>query len=131
MILDVRELVRRLRAGETDRAIARELGLARKTVLKYRGLAKPQPEDDRGTPTTNWLPIPRKQPAPYGRNLTLSDLAMTRPPSRQQKTVSASRPPILAPQKDAGELRLRLTAYGQAPNAGEGQRPLPSHRPPH
>lgn len=36
MILDVRELVRRLRAGETDRAIARDLTLARKTVAKYR-----------------------------------------------------------------------------------------------
>lgn len=36
MILDVQELVRRLRAGETDRAIARDLTLARKTVAKYR-----------------------------------------------------------------------------------------------
>jgi hypothetical protein len=40
MTLDVRELVRRLRAGETDRAIARDLGIARKTVAKYRQLAK-------------------------------------------------------------------------------------------
>jgi transposase len=39
MILDVRELVRRVRAGQTDRAIARELGVARKTVTKYRGVA--------------------------------------------------------------------------------------------
>lgn len=40
MILDVRELVRRLRAGETDRAIARDLTLARKTVAKYREWAR-------------------------------------------------------------------------------------------
>lgn len=40
MILDVRELVRRVRAGQTDRAIARELGVARKTVTKYRKLAR-------------------------------------------------------------------------------------------
>jgi transposase len=39
MTLDVRELVRRLRAGETDRAIARDLGMARKTVGKYRAVA--------------------------------------------------------------------------------------------
>jgi transposase len=36
MVLDVREVVRRLQAGATDRAIARELGMARKTVAKYR-----------------------------------------------------------------------------------------------
>ena len=40
MILDVRELIRRLRAGQTDRAIAREMGVARKTAAKYRVLAE-------------------------------------------------------------------------------------------
>jgi len=40
MTLDVRELVRRLRAGQKHRAIARELGVARKTVAKYRDLAQ-------------------------------------------------------------------------------------------
>lgn len=39
MTLDVREPVRRLRAGQKNRAIARELGVARKTVAKYRALA--------------------------------------------------------------------------------------------
>jgi predicted transcriptional regulator len=38
-ILDARESVRRVREGQTDRAIARELGVARKTVTKYRRLA--------------------------------------------------------------------------------------------
>ena len=32
MVLDVRELMRRVQAGETDRAIARGLKVARKTV---------------------------------------------------------------------------------------------------
>lgn len=36
MVLDVRELMRRLQAGGTDRAIAREFKVARKTVSKYR-----------------------------------------------------------------------------------------------
>jgi transposase len=40
MILDVQELVRRLRAGETDRAIARDLRIARKTAGKYRQWAE-------------------------------------------------------------------------------------------
>jgi len=39
MALDVREIVRRLRAGQSDRAIARDLGIARKTVAKYRSSA--------------------------------------------------------------------------------------------
>lgn len=39
MVLDVRELMRRLQAGGTDRAIARELKVARKTVSKYRAWA--------------------------------------------------------------------------------------------
>jgi transposase len=43
MTLDVRELMRRIRAGETDRAIARDLGVARKTVAKYRTWASGQP----------------------------------------------------------------------------------------
>lgn len=40
MVLDVRELIRRWQAGETDRAIARELHVARKTVAKYRAWAE-------------------------------------------------------------------------------------------
>jgi transposase len=40
MVLDVRELIRRWQAGETDRAIARELHVARKTVVKYRAWAE-------------------------------------------------------------------------------------------
>jgi transposase len=40
MILDLRELVRRLQAGETNRAIARGLGVARKTVARYREWAQ-------------------------------------------------------------------------------------------
>ena len=40
MILDVRELLRRLQSGQTARAIARDLGLARKTVTRYRQIAQ-------------------------------------------------------------------------------------------
>jgi transposase len=39
MTLDVRELVRRLRSGETNRAVSRALNVARKTVARYREIA--------------------------------------------------------------------------------------------
>lgn len=38
-VTDVRELIRRLRMGEPDRRIARELGLSRNTVARYRDWA--------------------------------------------------------------------------------------------
>jgi transposase len=39
MALDVREVLRRIRSGETDRAVSRAMGVARKTVARYRGWA--------------------------------------------------------------------------------------------
>ena len=39
-VTDLRELIRLLRKGETDRRIARDLGLSRNTVAKYRSLAR-------------------------------------------------------------------------------------------
>src|SRR5262249_8010675 len=39
-VTDVRELVRRLRMGEPDRRIARDLGVSRNTVARYRGWAQ-------------------------------------------------------------------------------------------
>ena len=40
MIPDVREILRRILEHQPDRAIARDLGLARKTVQRYRALAE-------------------------------------------------------------------------------------------
>jgi transposase len=40
--LDIRELIRRVQAGDTDRRVARDMGLARKTVAKYRAWAEPE-----------------------------------------------------------------------------------------
>lgn len=42
MTLDVRELLRRIKVGETDRAVARALKIARKTVGRYRKQAQAQ-----------------------------------------------------------------------------------------
>lgn len=41
-MLEIRELIRRLQLGETDRPIARDLQVSRKTVSKYRAWAQPQ-----------------------------------------------------------------------------------------
>lgn len=41
-MLDIREVLRRLQLGETDRRIARDLQLSRKTVGKYRAWAQQQ-----------------------------------------------------------------------------------------
>jgi transposase len=38
-VLDVREIIRRLKLGESDRDIARDLGVGRRTLKKYRELA--------------------------------------------------------------------------------------------
>ena len=50
-VLDIRELIRRVQLGEGDRQVARDLGVSRKTVAKYREwadregvLAGPLPE---------------------------------------------------------------------------------------
>jgi len=41
-VTDIRELLRRIRAGDADRRIARELGLGRNTVGRYRRWAREQ-----------------------------------------------------------------------------------------
>ena len=41
-VTDIRELLRRLQLGEPDRRIARDLGLSRNTVARYREWAKDQ-----------------------------------------------------------------------------------------
>ena len=40
LVTDIRELVRRLRMGEPDRRIARDLGMSRNTVARYRAWAE-------------------------------------------------------------------------------------------
>jgi hypothetical protein len=39
-MLDIREILRRVRLGESDRAIVKALGVSRKTVRKYRRWAE-------------------------------------------------------------------------------------------
>jgi hypothetical protein len=56
-VTDVRELVRRLRMGEPDRRIARDLGVSRNTVARYRGWAQ-----QRGLLTGELPPLGRARP---------------------------------------------------------------------
>lgn len=71
MILDVRELLVRLRRGESVRAIARDLGVARKTIRRYRAIAEHEGLLSGDLPSTARLdacvrshrgPSPLKQP---------------------------------------------------------------------
>ena len=57
MTLDVRELVRRLRAGQKQRAIAREMDVDRKIVRRYWRLAR----------KNHWLhgPLPTLEQMPH------------------------------------------------------------------
>jgi len=57
--MEYEEVVRRWRAGESQRAIARALGLARNTVAAYVRTANAEPSADGAAP-----PMPRRQPGP-------------------------------------------------------------------
>jgi transposase len=57
--MEYEEVVRRWRAGESQRAIARALGLARNTVAAYVRVASAEPAADGVLP-----PLPRRQPGP-------------------------------------------------------------------
>ncbi|MBI3098793.1 MAG: IS21 family transposase [Planctomycetes bacterium] len=66
LVLDVREMVRRLRLGEAGREIARDLGCNRRTIAKYHRLAQ----------TEGWLSRP-ELPAPGEIDLRLTQMAPT------------------------------------------------------
>src|SRR5207248_7252577 len=57
--MEYEEVVRRWQAGESQRAIARALGLARNTVAAYIRAASAEPAPDGGA-----NPLPRRQPGP-------------------------------------------------------------------
>ena len=57
--MEYEEVVRRWQAGESQRAIARALGLARNTVAAYIRAASAEPATDGGA-----KPRPRRQPGP-------------------------------------------------------------------
>jgi hypothetical protein len=79
--LAVLELVRRIHAGETDRAIARDLGVAPKTVEKW---SENQPLLLEGIPSTEELErllqetLPVRTPAPIGQPKPLEDQGVFR-----------------------------------------------------
>ena len=69
-VTDIRELIRRMRLGEPDRRIARDLGVSRNTVARYRQWATEQgllevvaPLPDLGTLAASLQPAPTNRPA--------------------------------------------------------------------
>jgi transposase len=90
-VTDIREIVRRLQLGEPDRRIARDLGVGRNTVARYRALADRQgiltggPLPDLAT-LAGWL-----EPAPAAR------------PVHEQSRVEPFRDRVLALHEDGVE----------------------------
>jgi transposase len=80
-VTDVRELIRRLRVGETDRRIARDLSMSRNTVARYRAAAAQH----------RWLEGPLPDPAVLAE--TLRPVAPARPP-HEQSLVEPFREPV-------------------------------------
>jgi transposase len=72
-VTDVREILRRLQLGEPDRRIARDLGVSRNTVARYRDWATPQHLLERPLPPPATLaallaPAPHERP-PHEQSL--------------------------------------------------------------
>ncbi len=80
----LRDLINRLRAGESERQIARDMGISRTTVRKYRELAEPhgylRPEQalpDDATLLAALRPRPAataRRPRPWSRIKTSSNV---------------------------------------------------------
>jgi hypothetical protein len=80
-VTDVRELIRRLRLGETDRRIARDLSMSRNTVARYRAAATQH----------GWLEGSLPDPAALAQALQPAPTA--RPP-QEQSLVEPFREPV-------------------------------------
>ena len=89
-VTDVREILRRLQLGEPERRIARDLGVGRNTVARYREWAETREVLTGGLPTpaalAAWL-----HPAPQER------------PSHEHSLVEPFREWVVALQKDGVE----------------------------
>src|SRR5262249_8434493 len=75
-VLDVRELIRRIQLGEPSRRIARDMGVARKTVAKYRHWAQAEQV------LTGPLPAPLELQTWLDRTLPVSSPRRA-PPTRE------------------------------------------------
>jgi transposase len=95
-VLDIREILRRLRLGQGVRAIARDLALSRKTVAKYRNWAQ----------TGGLLAGPLPEPAKLEARLTATGL--DHPPPRTPFAAAPYRERILALRRQGVECRAIL-----------------------
>jgi transposase len=89
-VTDVREIVRRLQLGEPDRRIARDLGVSRNTVARYRAWAAPQ----------HLLERPLPEPATLAALLAPADRQR---PLHEQSLVEPFRERVEALRKDGVE----------------------------
>src|SRR4029453_4373317 len=95
-VLDVRELIRRIQLGEASRRIARDMGVARKTVVKYRRWAQAEKI------LTGPLPAPVELQSRLDQTLPVS------PPPRAPSTLEPYRDRIIALRSKKVECRAIL-----------------------
>ena len=89
-VIDVREILRRLQLGEPDRRIARDLGMSRNTVARYRDWAAPHQL------------LERPLPEPATLAALLAPTARARPP-HEQSLVEPFRDRVVVLQQDGVE----------------------------
>ena len=87
--MDIQQAISTLsRSGWSQRRIARELGIDRQTVARYRRLERQAKEPKPAIPPAGSEAVPEANPAP----------AVTEPPGSERTTVSATRPnPAISP----------------------------------
>jgi transposase len=95
-VLDIRELIRRVHLGEGDRRVARDLGVSRKTVVKYREWA------DREGVLAGPLPGPAELLARLNGSLPVV------PPPRAVSTVEPYREKVVDLRRQGVECRAIL-----------------------
>ena len=89
-VTDVREILRRLQVGEPDRRIARDLGVSRNTVARYRDWAAPH----------HLLERPLPEPATLAALLAP---ALGERPPHEQSLVEPFRDRVVALQQEGVE----------------------------
>lgn len=103
--MDIHEIPRRVQAGQSDRTIARELGIHRKTVARYRAWAREQGLLDSPLPALGDL------------QRLLAETMPASPPPQNHSTVEPYRALVTKMRKQGVEIaaiyqRLRERGYG-------------------
>jgi hypothetical protein len=100
-VTDVREILRRLQLGEPDRRIARDLGVSRNTVARYRDWAAPHQL------------LECRLPEPATLAALLMPAVRERPP-HEQSLVEPFRDRVVALQQDGSRARRSISSWSSS-----------------